>query len=75
MTRDSSTDPSSDVRSHLSRAGVLIVLGLLVEASTLFSAHPTAFLVFAGAGAGLVVLGIAVYFWAVLRAQPVPVDR
>lgn len=62
------------VRRNLGRAGALVILGLLVEAVTLFWSHPTAFLFFAGFGVGLVVLGIALYLWTVLRAQPAPVE-
>jgi hypothetical protein len=48
-----------------------VILGLLVEAATLFWSHPTAFVFFATLGGGLVFLGIALYLWAVLRAEPV----
>lgn len=65
------TNDAPHVRRNLGRAGILIVLGLLVEALTLFWSHPTAFLFFAGIGVGLVLLGIVLYLWTVLRAQPV----
>lgn len=69
---DSKSSETPQVRKSLGRAGALVVVGLLVEALTLFWSHPTAFLFFAGFGAGLVVLGIALYLWTVLRAQPAP---
>lgn len=58
------------LRRSLWRAGALVILGLLIQAATLFWAHPTAFLFFAGFGGGLVVLGIALYLWTILRSQP-----
>ena len=70
MPKDTSHDDAPHVRRNLGRAGILVVLGLLAEALTLYWAHPTAFLFFAGLGAGLVVLGIVLYLWTVLRALP-----
>lgn len=73
-TKAGATYEAPHVRRNLGRAGVLVILGLLVEAATLFWSHPTAFLFFAGFGVGLVVLGIALYLWTVLRAQPAPAE-
>ena len=61
---------SPEIRSGLIRAGILVILGLLVEAFTLFWHHPTAFVFFAIAGIGLVLLGIVLYLWTILRAEP-----
>lgn len=54
----------------LARPGALIAIGLAVQAFTLFAVGPIPFLLYAGVGASLVVLGIADYLWAVLRTAP-----
>lgn len=73
-TKADATQEAPHVRRNLGRAGALVILGLLVEALTLFWSHPTAFLFFAGIGVGLVVLGIILYLWTVLRATPTAVE-
>lgn len=47
-------------------AGALLATGLLVEAGTLYWKSPTSFLVFAMAGASLVVIGIVIYLYSLL---------
>ncbi len=54
----------------LARPGALIAVGLGVQAFTLFSTGPIPFLVYAGVGASLVVLGVADYLWKILRTVP-----
>lgn len=54
----------------LARPGALIALGLAVQAFTLFAIGPIPFMLYAGVGASLVVLGIADYLWAILRTAP-----
>jgi len=49
-------------------SGILISLGLLIEAATLFSGHPLAFVAYLVFGASLVAIGILVYFWVVLQS-------
>ena len=52
----------------LRRASVLVLIGLVVEAVTLFWSHPTAFLLFIGLGGLFIVPGIAIYlYWLVAR--------
>ena len=46
---------------RLKLAGILVALGLIVEALTMFWRHPTAFLVFLFLGALLVVAGVLLY--------------
>ena len=58
--------PPPALARRLRRAGILLVVGLLVEAATLAWAHPTAFLAFAGLGATLVVTGVALYLHAIV---------
>ena len=67
-------DDSPEIRRGLIRAGVLVILGLVIEAITLFWHHPSAFLFFAILGIGLVLLGIVLYLWTVLRAQSAPAE-
>ena len=61
---------------RLKRAGILVALGLLVEAVTLFWPHPTAFLVFLLVGGVLVAAGVLLYLWAIAagpaRTAPPP---
>lgn len=45
----------------------MIVLGLLIEAGTLYWSNPTSFLVFAGAGALFVFAGVVVYLVAIVK--------
>ncbi len=55
------------IERRLRRAGVLLLLGLLVEAGTLFALdRPVGFLTFAGAAGLLVLAGIALYLWAIV---------
>jgi len=63
---------------RLRLAGLLVVLGLLVELSTLLWSHPTAFLAFLGVGAVLVAAGILVYLGSIVStsgAGPLPECR
>jgi hypothetical protein len=53
-------------------AGVLIVLGLLVEALSLIRIHPLAFLGFMFVGGGLLVAGIAIYLYSILSTASPP---
>ena len=57
------------LEKRLKLAGSLMIFGLLVELITLYWAHPTAFLVFAGLGGTLLVLGILLYLWTLVSAE------
>lgn len=57
-------DPQLGRRLRL--AGILVVLGLAVEAATMFWPHPTAFLVFLGVGGLLVAAGVLLYLVAIV---------
>lgn len=48
-------------------AAAMIILGLLVEAFTLYWSNPTSFLLFAGAGALLVLAGVVLYLVAIIK--------
>jgi hypothetical protein len=62
------TENSSRLQKKLKLAGYLLITGLLVEAITLYWAHPTSFLFFIGLGGILVVAGVAVYLIALVTA-------
>lgn len=57
---DEST-PGPRLVRRLRISGVLIGLGLTIEAVTLIWAHPTAFLAFLGLGAAMVGAGVLTY--------------
>jgi hypothetical protein len=48
-------------------SAILLLAGFIVELATLFSAHPAAFLVFAGAGGLLFAAGIGLYLLTLLQ--------
>ena len=53
-------------------SGILIVLGLLVEALSLIRIHPLAFLGFMFVGGGLLVAGIAIYLYSLVSVASSP---
>ncbi|HUP22315.1 MAG TPA: hypothetical protein VNB06_05185 [Thermoanaerobaculia bacterium] len=53
--------------SRLRLAGVLVILGLLVQLATLLEAHPYSFLSFLIGGTGLVLAGVVTFVWAWAR--------
>ncbi len=57
---------------RLKLAGLLVALGLIVEALTMFWRHPTAFLVFLFLGALLVVAGVLLYLLTIATYAPSP---
>jgi hypothetical protein len=48
-------------------SAMLLLCGFAVELATLFSAHPAAFLVFAGAGGLFLAAGIGLYLLTLLQ--------
>jgi polyferredoxin len=67
MTGANEAMANVDVRlaRRLRLAGLLLGLGLLIEAATLFWQHPTAFLAFLLVGGALVAAGILVYLFTI----------
>lgn len=57
---------------RLRLAGILVALGLAVEAATMFWPHPTAFLVFLGLGGLLVAAGVILYLVAIVTVPAAP---
>jgi hypothetical protein len=52
---------------RLGLAAALVAVGLLIELVTLFFPHPLAFSAFLFPGALLVLAGIVLYLWSLLR--------
>jgi hypothetical protein len=57
---------------RLRLAGILVALGLAVEAATMYWPHPTAFLVFLGLGGLLVAAGVLLYLVAIVTVPVAP---
>jgi hypothetical protein len=57
----------SQMERQLRISGILIILGLIVEALSLFRIHPLSFLAFMFIGGGFLVAGIAVYLYSLVR--------
>lgn len=57
---------------RLKLSGLLVALGLIVEALTMFWRHPTAFLVFLFLGALLVAAGVLLYLLTIAAYAPSP---
>jgi hypothetical protein len=56
------------VSKRLRLAGILVILGLLVQALTLLWNHPLSFLAFLGLGGLLLFAGIVVYLFTLISA-------
>jgi hypothetical protein len=57
---------SSPLERRLQLSGILLILGLLVEALCLFWTRPIAFVLFLGVGGLLLGLGILVYLFSLV---------
>jgi len=60
------TDIAPNLVRRLRLSGLLVSLGLLVEAVTLFWSHPTAFLVYLLLGGLLVAAGVLTFLYAIV---------
>ncbi|HJX85039.1 MAG TPA: hypothetical protein VJ723_11900 [Candidatus Angelobacter sp.] len=56
------------VSRRLRLAGILVILGLLVQALTLLWNHPLAFMAFLGLGGLLLFVGIVVYLFTLISS-------
>jgi len=61
------TTPASRLQRKFKMAAALVSSGLIIETITLYWSNPTSFILFIGAGALLVALGIIVYLTAIVR--------
>jgi hypothetical protein len=66
---------ATQTERRLRISGILIALGLLVEALSLVRIHPLAFLGFMFVGGGLLVSGIAIYLYSIVSAASPPEVR
>ncbi len=57
------------IEPRLRIAGVLVLVGLLVEAMTLWWSHPVAFLVFLFIGFPIALLGVLLFLYSLLSAH------
>ena len=62
------TDVHPKLTRRLKLSGLLVGLGLAVEALTMAWSHPTAFLAFLLVGGMLVGLGVLLYLYAIVSA-------
>jgi hypothetical protein len=60
------TSSQAPLEKRLRVAGIIVLLGLLVEVAALRWVHPAAFLVFAFVGIPLASLGILIYLYSLL---------
>lgn len=58
------------ISRRLRIAGILVFLGLIVEALSLIWNHPLSFVAFVGIGGLLLFLGIVVYLTALVSPRP-----
>jgi hypothetical protein len=63
---------SDPLRKRIQFAGVLLIIGLMVEAICLLSAKPIAFIIFVGVGGLLIFAGVAVYLFSLISISAVP---
>ena len=63
---------AAPMERRLQISGILIVLGLLVEAISLIGIHPLVFLGFMFVGGGLLVSGIAMYLYSLVSVASKP---
>lgn len=62
----------TQMERRLRTSGILVALGLLVEALSLIRVHPLAFLGFMFIGGGLLVIGIAIYLHSLVSMASPP---
>ena len=61
-------ESSAPLPRRLRLAGWLVGAGVAVQAATLFSGHPLAFILFVGVGLTLVGAGALLFLWSVATA-------
>jgi hypothetical protein len=62
--------PAAGLEGRLRISGILIAVGLLVEALSLVRIHPLAFLGFMFIGGAFLLAGIAIYLYSIASLQP-----
>lgn len=64
--------PPTKLERRLRRSGLLIAIGLIAELISMMWNHPTAFLMFLGAGAVPIAAGIFYYFYSLVAVSEPP---
>ena len=68
--------PERKMARRLRVSGILIILGLLVEAASLIRIHPLSFLSFMFIGGGLLIAGVLTYLISLISvAHPPPPEK
>jgi hypothetical protein len=62
--------PGDSMNRSLRISGILVIIGLLVEALCLVWSRPIAFVVLVSMGGALIGLGVLVFLYALLAAPP-----
>ncbi len=70
MTQAQTQAENEFITKRLRLAGVLIILGLLIEGLSLIWNYPLSFVAFVGIGGLLLFLGIVVYLTALVSPHP-----
>jgi len=63
-------DKNQFINKRLRLAGMLIMIGVLVEGLSLAWSHPLSFLAFVGIGGLATAIGVAVYLLALVSPRP-----
>ena len=66
------TTQQTKLELRLRRSGLLVAIGLIAELISLLWNHPTAFLLFLGAGVVLIAAGIIFYFYSLVSVSESP---
>jgi len=66
------TEPDISLSRELRIAGILVILGLAVTILSLIWKAPLSFLMFAGIGGTLTVVGIIVYLYSLVSSDATP---
>ena len=62
---------ANPLTGRLQIAGILLIIGLLIEAFCLLSPRPIAFVIFVAVGGFLLFVGVAVYLFSLVSAPRV----
>lgn len=65
-------DIDKRMQRRLRISGILIMLGLIVEALSLIRIHPLSFLAFMFLGGTLLIVGIAIYLYSLVKMTSSP---
>ena len=71
MTEPGQSPKASDnmLQRRIRLSAILVIIGLVVEATTFIWAHPTAFLAFAFVGCAFMGLGMLIFLYSLVSAD------